>query len=295
MKPLSPIILFVYNRPEHTRQTVDALRANNLAGDSELFIYSDGPKSPSDAGKVQEVRGYIKTVSGFRSVNIIERKENVGLAKSIISGVTETVNKYGRVIVLEDDLVTSPYFLQYMNDGLNTYENDERVASIHGFVYPVKEALPETFFLRGADCWGWATWERAWNRFEPDGAKLLGELKEKNLVSTFNFDDTRGFSAMLERQIAGTNDSWAIRWHASAYLANMLTLYPGRTLVDNMGQAGGTHKGKVQFRHAFDDHRPVRVGGIAVEESTETRNIFKEYFRSLRPTILERIMRKIRS
>jgi len=294
MKPLSPIILFVYNRPEHTRKTIEALRANNLAKDSELFIYSDGPKDSNSAGKIQEVRDYLKTVNGFRSVSVIERKENMGLAKSIISGVTEILDRYGKIIVLEDDLVTSPYFLQYMNDGLDLYENEERVASVHGFVYPVKQELPETFFLRGADCWGWATWKRAWDRFEPDGKKLLAELESKGLISEFNFDNTRGFSAMLERQIAGVNDSWAIRWHTSAFLANMLTLYPGRTLVDNMGQAGGTHGGRVQFRHAFEDHSPVRVGNIVVEENTEARDIFKDYFHSLKPSILRRIINKIR-
>lgn len=279
MKPLSPIALFVYNRPEHTRKTVEALRANTLAAESELYIFSDGAKGAGDADSVKQVRDYIRTVGGFKKIGITERSENWGLSKSIISGVTEIVNKYGKVTVLEDDLVTSPHFLKYMNDGLDAYENESRVASIHGFVYPIKEILPETFFLRGADCWGWATWRRAWNMFEPDGKKLLAELEAKKLIDAFDFGNARGFSAMLKRQIAGENDSWAIRWHTSAFLADKLTLYPGRTLVDNIGQGDGTHKGNVLFRHAFDDHRPVKVGKIAIEENREAWSAFARFFK----------------
>ena len=112
------------------------------------------------------MRKYITTVSGFKSLNIIERDINMGLSKSIITGVTEICDKYGKVIVLEDDHVTSPYFLQYMNDGLRAYEHDEDVISIHGYIYPLGDKLPETFFIRGADCWGWATWKTSWAIYE---------------------------------------------------------------------------------------------------------------------------------
>src|SRR5690606_31084323 len=160
----------------HTQQTVEALQKNILAEESDLIIYSDAEKHQKNRGSVNDVRAYIKTIDGFNSVSIIERDKNYGLANSIIDGVTTVVEKYGKVIVLEDDLVTSPYFLQFMNDGLNIYDENKDVASIHGYVYPVNGHLPEIFFLRGADCWGWATWKDMWALFETDGAKLLNEL-----------------------------------------------------------------------------------------------------------------------
>ena len=153
----APIALFVYNRPGHTQQTVEALLKNELAMESDLFIFSDAAKSSEIEVKVNAVREFIKSISGFRSLTIIERESNLGLANSIIDGVTNLCNEYGQVIVLEDDLVTSPFFLKYMNDGLNYYRDEEQVISIHGYIYPFDAKLPETFFLRGADCWGWAT------------------------------------------------------------------------------------------------------------------------------------------
>lgn len=162
MNNLAPIALFVYNRPMHTRQTVEALLANELAAESDLIIFADGAKSGKDADAVQEVREYIHSISGFKSIKINEQDTNQGLANSVIAGVTEVVNESGRIIVLEDDMVTSPYFLNYMNDSLEMYKDEDKVISIHGYMYPVKEKLPETFFLQGADCWGWATWKRGY-------------------------------------------------------------------------------------------------------------------------------------
>jgi len=244
MTCLSPIILFVYNRPWHTRQTVEALKQNELASESELFVYSDGPKNAQAEPLVKEVREYLKTVDGFKKVTIIEREKNYGLAANIIDGVTNIVDEYGRVIVLEDDLVTSPGFLRYMNEGLDMYENEEKVASIHGYIYPLKhpEKLPETFFIRGADCWGWATWSRAWKYFEPDGQKLLTELQSRKLMKEFDFGGSYPYTRMLKDQIEGKNNSWAIRWYASAFLRGLFTLYPRYSLVKNIGMDGsGTH------------------------------------------------------
>ena len=153
---ISPVVLFTYNRLEHTQHTVHALQKNLLASKSDLVVFSDAAKSDAQANSVAEVRRYIKQIGGFKSVTIFERETNMGLANSIISGVTSIVNNHGRVIVLEDDLVTSPYFLTYMNLALEKYADDDRIASIHGYSYPVKEQLPEAFFLSGAACWGWA-------------------------------------------------------------------------------------------------------------------------------------------
>jgi len=240
MKP-APIVLFVYNRPYHTRQTVEALRKNELASESELFIYSDAPKNSEAKQAVKEVREYIRTIDGFKKVTIIEREKNWGLAANIIDGVTKIVNEYGKIIVLEDDLVTSPYFLKFMNEALIMYENDSRVASIHGYIYPI-EGLPLTFFIKGADCWGWATWKRAWEHFEKDGQKLLDEVNKRNLQKEIDFNGMMPYVKMLQDQIVGKNNSWAVRWHISAFLKDMLTLYPSQTYVQNIGlDNSGTH------------------------------------------------------
>lgn len=240
--PLAPIALFVYNRPAHTRQTVEALLANDLAADSDLHVFSDAPKTDADINRVAKVREYVHGICGFRNVTILERDQNLGLASSIISGVARIVNEYGRVIVLEDDIVTSPHFLTYMNDGLDLYENEKKVASIHAYCYPIKEKLPDTFFLRGADCWGWATWKRAWQHFCPDGEKLLEQIKHRGELMNFDLEGKAFFSRMLKDQIDGKIDSWAVRWHASAFLDGLYTLYPGESLVINIGIDGsGTH------------------------------------------------------
>ena len=170
---LSPIVLFVYNRPIHTRKTIEALSRNFFAKRSDLIIFSDGPKSFTQTESVNKVREYIRSIKYFKSLELIERKENFGLSKSIIEGVGEVLRDYDSVIVLEDDIVTSRYFLKFMNNSLQIFSNDNRVISVHGYVYPIKENLPEAFFLKGADCWGWATWKRGWKLFNPNGEELL--------------------------------------------------------------------------------------------------------------------------
>ena len=221
---LAPIVLFVYNRPWHTKQTVKALQNNDLANKSKLYIFSDAAKNDAEVENVEKVREYIKTIDGFKHITIVEREKNCGLANSIISGVTEIVNSYGKIIVLEDDLVTSKYFLSFMNGALEFYKDESKVISIHGYIYPIKSDLPETFFIKGADCWGWATWKRGWDIFEADGKKLLDELKDKNLEKKFDINGSYAYTRMLSGQVARRNNSWAIRWYASAFLKDKLTL-----------------------------------------------------------------------
>jgi len=294
MKNTAPIALFAYNRLDHIRRTLEALRKNELATVSELYVFSDGPRSEADQEKVRAVRELIRTISGFHTVTIIEQEANRGLARSIIDGVTTVVEKHGQVIVLEDDMITSPYFLRYMNEALHMYRNDERVISIHGYIYPIETLLPETFFLKGADCWGWATWKRGWNLFEPDGLKLLHELRTRNLARRFDFDGTYGYTSMLESQVNGLNDSWAIRWYASAFLKDKVTLYPGRSLVCNIGvDASGTHCGAWDKFDAAISAEPVRVVRIPSEENRIARKAFKAFFRSLRPPLRQRIRSRI--
>lgn len=284
MSLLAPIVLFTYNRPEHTRLTLEALAKNELASDSDLIIYSDGPKDDAGAGKVQAVRNYLHTVSGFKSITIKEKEKNCGLANSIITGVTEVVNKYGRIIVLEDDMVTSPYFLRYMNDALEIYQNEEKVISIHGYMYPVKVQLRETFFLRGADCWGWATWKRGWELFEADGKKLQAELKSRKLFFAFNMNGSFPFANMLDGQIKGKNDSWAIRWYASAFLKNKLTLYPGRSLLQNTGndQSGSNRSAKMDTMPAISNGK-ITVARIPLCVNHKALSAIGDFLRTASP------------
>jgi len=281
---LAPIALFVYNRPWHTKQTIEALQKNFLASDSNLIIFSDGAKDSTESKEgVLEVREYLKNIDGFKSIKIIERNRNYGLAESIISGVSEIVNQCGKIIVLEDDMISSQYFLQYMNEALDLYANEEEVISIHSYVYPTKKTLPETFFLKGADCWGWATWKRGWDLFELDGEKLLKELEEKKLTEEFDFSGSYPYTKMLKDQIFGRNDSWAIRWYASAFLKNKLTLYPGKSLINNIGLDGsGTHcNGDNTFENKLQEEKdPIKIGMISLVENSYARSVFADFFRS---------------
>jgi len=276
----APIALFAYNRPAHLGRTLEALRKNELAAQTDLHIFSDGPKSDTDAPLVEAVRASLRDVPGFKSVTVVPRPANVGLANSIIQGVTEVCDRSGRVIVLEDDMVTSPWFLRYMNDGLTAYESDPEVISIHGYIYPVPGTLPETFLLRGADCWGWATWARSWQLFNADGAALLAQLEQRELTHAFDFDGAYGYTEMLRGQIAGQNNSWAIRWHASAFLADKLTLYPGRSLVQNIGlDSSGTHCGSSEEFTTLLASQPVTIRRQRLKENTSARRQIADHLR----------------
>lgn len=292
----APIAVFAYNRLNHTRKTLEALGANDLAAESDLFVFSDAPKKPESLPSVLAVRDYLKTIAGFKSVTIIERSVNYGLAKSIIDGVTGICDQFGSVIVLEDDLVTSPHFLTYMNDALKMYEANDRVISIHGYIYPVKQNLPETFFLRGADCWGWATWKRGWDLFDPDAQKLYDALQAGGEIKTFDFEGNYGYADMLKQHIEGKVNSWAIRWYASAFLANKLTLYPGISLVQNIGNdSSGTHCGDTDAFTGNIAVQPVQVGGVSVTASQVAYEVVSCYFKSLRLPLIQRVRNKIKS
>ena len=293
---LSPIVLFVYNRPEHTRKTVEALQKNFLAEESELFIFSDGPKNESDSVKVREGRNYLKTIPGFKSVNIIERDKNLGLANSIISGVTDIVNKFGRIIVLEDDMISSPYFLKFMNEALDLYENEEKIIGVHAYTYPTKRKLPETFFLKNPGCWGWATWKRGWDLFEPDDQKLLDELQKRKLTREFDYNNSYSFSETLRKQAQGTKDSWAIRWYASAFLSDKLTLYPGQSLIQNIGFDGSGINSGISSIYDIENlgtHTPIRK--IEMIESKKAKNETGKYFRSVKTKMAKRLLWKLYS
>ena len=288
-----PVALFVYARPIHAQLTVSALLKNTGAELIDLIVFSDAARTPDKHSAVNEVRAYLKSIIGFRSITIHHRSHNFGLAKSIIEGVTEVLKVYERVIVLEDDMETSPHFLTYMNKALSRYSDDDRVVSIHGYVYPVKRPLPEAFFLRGADCWGWATWRRGWAHFNPDGQYLLDELRRRKLIGAFDFNGAYSFSKMLEGQIKGRNDSWAVRWHASAFLADKLTLHPGRSLVYNIGNDGsGTHCGDSDTHDVVLSTTPIDLSLVEVVHCIAGSQAFEQFYRQSRINLIRRVLRR---
>lgn len=231
---LAPIVLFTYNRLEHTQKTVEALLNNILADKSELFIFSDGGKDELSWQKVNNLREYLKTIKGFKKIEIIESPINKGLANFIIEGVTSIINKYGKIIVLEDDIITGKHFLEFLNEALETYEHEAEVGTIAGYLDP--ELTPKNnFFSRKGSAWGWATWKRTWDLFETDGQKLLNQINERNLAQEFDFYGSYPFYQMLKDQIEGKNNSWAIRFYASYFLNNKLNLIPCKSLVHNIG------------------------------------------------------------
>lgn len=291
----APVALFAYNRPSHLRQVVESLLKNKEASATDLYIFSDGAKNQESASDVEAVREYVRTIVGFRSLSVVERDRNFGLAASVIAGVSKICVSAGRVIVLEDDLVVAPYFLQFMNDGLNRYEEDIRVGSILGYSLPLPIPLPETYFVRGADCYGWATWQRAWKFFELDGSKLLNALMQSKQSEVLDMNGALDFTQMLKDQIAQKNDSWAIRWHASMFLRGMLTLTPNKSLVINIGADGsGTNFGRETLLDTKLANAPVNLDAIPVVEHYAARVATERYYRSyksLRARVLRRLLR----
>jgi hypothetical protein len=293
----APILLFTYNRLKHTKNTIDALKANTLATKSDLFIFSDAAKTTEAAAAVLTVRAYLPTITGFRKITIIERERNFGLGRNIISGVSEILKTAESVIVLEDDLIVSPYFLDFMNDGLQIYEKEEQVISIHGYTYPVSRPLPETFFIKGADCLGWATWQRGWNEFESDGQVLLDRLTIEKKTDEFDFGGAFPYTQMLKDQILGNNTSWAVRWYASAFLNNRYTLYPAKSLVYHAGGDGtGTNTG---FNSLLDVELSKNRITVLKKEVLQDENAYQEFkkFHKLTtsPGLMYRIKRKLHS
>lgn len=280
MNDLAPILLFAYNRPQHLKRAVGSLLQNEEAKASDLYVFSDAAKSSHDKEAVELVRETIQDIEGFRQITVVERKENWGLARSIIDGVTSIINQCGRVIVLEDDLVVSPYFLRFMNDALETYKDEHRVGHIQACDFIQSPRLPDTFLIKWTGSWGWGTWKRAWEKFNPNGEELLAQLYERKLNKQFDFNGKYGFTRMLRRQTEGKNNSWAIRWNATLFLADILSLNVGRSLVSNEGLDGSGSNS-----YSYDPYRsklwmqPLKVERIQpIEENMEARKEFERYY-----------------
>jgi hypothetical protein len=279
----APIVFFAYKRPDHTQQALQSLARNEGAQESELFIFCDAPKRAEDEEAVRQVREVIRTQQWCGKVHIIERETNMGCAKSIISGVTEICEKYGRVIVLEDDLVLSPFFLDYMNRALDLYEDNPQVMQISGHMFPViLDVETDAVFMPFTTSWGWATWQRSWKYFDPDMSGYAQLKSDKNLRYKFDLNSSYPYFKMLEEQIDGKIDAWCIRWYLSLFMLQGLTLYPTQSLVGNLGLDGsGTHCGKITGLDLITCNQKIKLfPKLSIEDTIATETLSK-YFRSI--------------
>ena len=249
---LASIALFAFNRPEHLSRTVQALRTCPLASDSELYLFVDGPRHTADRSKVEQVRAVGHAITGFKRVQVQERQENHGLARSVIAGVTAVSKRHGRVIVLEDDLVVARGFLSFMNEALRRFDEEPRVMQVSGYMFPIADAGAEgsTMLSRVPASWGWGTWDRAWRHFEGDSDRLLALLRDEQTRHEFDLQGAYPYYAQLQSHARGQLDVWGVRWYASMFVKSGLCLYPAQSLVQNIGMDGsGLHCGSSQ---AFD-------------------------------------------
>lgn len=234
---LAPIALFVYNRLDHTQKTIESLEDNILAKESDLIIFSDGSRKNGDEDVVNDIRTYLKSIKGFKSVKIVERVENFGLAKNIILGVTDLLDKFGKIIVLEDDLLTSKNFLCYMNQSLVAYKDRNDIFSISGYtgeLPSLKKYNSSTYLSYRPSSWGWATWKNQWNNVDwdiKDYDEFIENREEKKKFNRGGIDMTR----MLKHYKEGKNKSWAIRWAYAMHIQDKFSIYPSLSKVQNIG------------------------------------------------------------
>ncbi len=234
MKTFAPVVLFTYKRLPILKRSVDSLLSNKECKFTDLIIYSDGPKTGNDISGLEEVRSYLKTLQGFKSIKYIFREKNLGLAESFIQGITETLAQHEMAVFLEDDNFLSPYFLSFMNKSLDYYKDNEKVICVSGFSHPIKNEQSEPYFLRGAETWSMGTWRRGWKYFCADAKKLSAEIQNRGLSKQFE-EDGFGFSQTLQNHIRGRVNSWGVRWWASAFINDKYCLYPHLPLCVNIG------------------------------------------------------------
>lgn len=284
----APVILFVYNRPQYTRLTLQALAQNRGADQTELYVFADGPKAGAGATElaaIEEVRALVQAAPGFKRVQVEASPHNKGLAKSVLSGVGKMLESFEAVIVIEDDVVTSPYLLAFMNEALTRYADDERVMSIGSWNYYYQDPLLPAFFSPLPDTICWATWRRSWQSFQQDEQVLYDELRQQHKLYDFNLQNRFPYEAMLKQQIAGQVNSWAIRWTAHACLQEKLCLYPGVSLSKHIGfGADSTHVKSADYNADLVlADRPVPVGPLPVVANPASVEAFLHFEQQIRP------------
>lgn len=294
----APILVFSYNRLDHFKETIENLKQCNLADQSDLIVYSDGFKNDSDKIIVEKIREYASSINGFKSVNLISLDRNYGLAANIIKGVSDVVNEYGKVIVLEDDLVVSNQFLQFMNKSLDRFQNSKEIWHISGWNYPIETmGLPKLIPLRIMNCWGWATWKDRWDYFEKNPLELI-EKFDKNMIKDFDVDNSGVFWSQILANHNGTINTWAIFWYATIYLNKGICINPLKSFVKNIGHDGsGTHKSneKEIYTQNFEylDFKNEDFNLNNVQENELAIQRIKLFYKNIKPTFLKKLKYKL--
>ena len=246
---LAPVALFMFNRPEHLRRTIESLKRCDGFNESPIIVFGDGARYERDIAAVEATRHIAHELLGDQAEYRLS-ETNKGLARSIIDGVEILLARHGRVIVVEDDLVLAPSFLRFLNEGLDHYADDERVYQVSGHMFDVRDFVQrrEALLLPMTTTWGWATWARAWKYFDPTATGWESLRQDHALRKRFNLNGSYDYTQMLERQMSKQIQSWGIRWYWSVFMRGGLSCFPPRSLVANIGMDGtGTH-GSGSFR-----------------------------------------------
>ncbi|MCS1314601.1 hypothetical protein NX035_08200 [Escherichia coli] len=296
-RQFSPVVMFVYAKPEHTRKTIDALARNPEAIHTDLFIYSDAARSGKDDLDVQKVRSIVSNVTGFKSVSLCFRDENIGLANNIMDGVSKICEKYGRVIVVEDDIVTSPGFLAFMNSALERYADDRRVWHITGWNYPFPDSYQsdsDAYLWRLMNCWGWATWNDRWINFKKNPEELINTFSKEDILS-FNLDGAFNLWSQVEDNYNKKINTWAIFWYATIFRNNGLCLNPVRSLAKNIGFDGTGENCNTDdiYNTTLSSGFEGRWPAIVSEDKSALQEV-KMFYISNTPTLTQRIINKLK-
>lgn len=294
----APILVFSYNRVDHFKETIENLKQCNLADQSDLIIYSDGAKNDSDKIIVERIREYASTINGFKSVNLISLDRNYGLAANIIKGVSDVINQYGKVIVLEDDLLVSSQFLQYMNESLDKFQNVQEIWHVSGWNYPIDTiGLPKLIPIRIMNCWGWGTWKDRWSHFEKNPEKLIQQFDKKD-IKVFDVDNSGVFWSQVLANHNNTINTWAIFWYATIYLNQGICINPLKSFVKNIGHDGsGTHKSSAKeiytqdFEYLEFSQEDFDLG--KVEENELAIQRIKKFYQGIKPTFFKKLKYKL--
>lgn len=292
----APIVLFVHARPDHTQRTLEALAANERAIETDLFVFADAARSAAEAAAVGEVRAIVRRAQGFRSVEVCERLVNLGLAGSIIDGVTEVIEHYGRAIVVEDDIVTSPQFLSFMNDALDHYADELGVWHINGWAYPVATQAENRAYLTPImECWGWATWNDRWRHFDRNPALYLGRWDDK-AWHRFNIGGGYDYRGDIVRNEQGSLRTWAVFWYAAIFEHHGLCLSPPQSYVANIGIDGSGVNSGTRDIYAGD----IRMTGelpewpAAIVEDEKAWMIVRDFLLANRPWLGRRLASRVK-
>ena len=266
----APVVVFAYRRPEHLRRTLESLLRCPESAHTQFIVYCDGPRQGAEVADVEATRRVAVELLGSRAEYHFA-DANMGLSRSVIGGVTDVVERFGRAIVVEDDLELDQGFLAFMNAGLERYSDEDAVYQVSGYMFdiPEFEQRRTALFLPLTVSWGWATWKRAWDRFDAGAEGWQRLSRDPALRRRFNLDGAFDYANMLMRQMAGLQDSWAIRWYWTVFSRGGMVLFPPASLVDNTGFDGsGTHGRGVLTRFGLATSRcavrnvklPVGVG-----------------------------------